>query len=41
MGMTPQNKPFSYIDGKEIICFKMGCTIETWNRLLDELNKKV
>lgn len=40
MGMTPQDKPLSYIDGKEIICFKMSCTLETWNRLIEQLNTK-
>ncbi|ATZ18383.1 Cof-type HAD-IIB family hydrolase [Mesoplasma melaleucae] len=40
MGMIPKNKPLSYIDGKEIICFKMSCTTETWNKLVNQLNEK-
>ncbi|ASZ09454.1 hypothetical protein CK556_03830 [Mesoplasma chauliocola] len=40
MGMTPQNKGLEYIKDKEMICFKMGCKLQTWENLKITLNNK-
>ncbi|AVN64736.1 MULTISPECIES: Cof-type HAD-IIB family hydrolase [Mesoplasma] len=40
MGMKPQNRSFDYIDGKQIICFKMSCTPSVWTKLMQTLENK-